>query len=129
MQAEKEFKRLLTSTSKLQVVSRPQTNRIITSGEGQIKEVVPTINTGTNYAPGTIDREYQNFEAEELGIEQDVASKIRLLGKEKKSASIDRSEALLQLNMKSKDQFMYNQQTPLNVNSFNELLGVNPKQH
>ena len=85
------------------------------SGEGLVKEVVPagagqdkstTTVVNKNYAaPGstTIDREYQNFEAEELGIEHDVASKMRLLGKERKSATIDRSEALLQLSMRPKE--------------------------
>lgn len=84
------------------------------SGEGLVKEVVPagagqdkstTTVVNKNYAAGstTIDREYQNFEAEELGIEHDVASKMRLLGKERKSATIDRSEALLQLSMRPKE--------------------------
>ena len=83
------------------------------SGEGLVKEVVPagagqdksTTTVNKNYAAGstTIDREYRNFEAEELGIEQDVASKMRLLGKERKSATIDRSEALLQLSMRPKE--------------------------
>ena len=92
------------------------------SGEGLVKQVVPVaqsgaasgatttnaasqdrINTyqrtvpGTSGAINTIEREYQNFEAEELDMieQQDVASKMRLLGKERKSATIDRSEALL----------------------------------
>ena len=93
--------------------SAPQ-NRMIMSGEGLVKAVVPagagqdksTTNVNKNLAAPagtTIDREYQNFEAEELGIEQEVASKIRLLGKERKSATIDRSEALLQLSMRPKE--------------------------
>lgn len=81
------------------------------SGEGQIKMTDYRVkndsanNTTTNIGSGTIEREYRNFEAEELGfVEQEVASKIRLLSNERKSdASFNRSDALLQLNMRSKN--------------------------
>ena len=88
---------------------------MVMSGEGLVKQVVPAAPSGTatdasqdriktyqragvgTNANTTIEREYRNFEAEELGIieQQDVASKMRQLGKERKSATIDRSEALL----------------------------------
>ena len=64
---------------------------MITSGEAQIKE------------SNTIEQEYKSFEAEELGVETEVASKLRVLSKERKSTIFEQSDAQIQLSMKPKN--------------------------
>ena len=52
---------------------------------------------------GTIEQEYMHFENEELGIEADIQSKMRAIGRQTNSTSIDRSDALLELRMRPRD--------------------------
>ena len=98
---------------------------MITSGEGQIKE------SNNIVTQNTIDQEYQNFEETELGLEQDIINKMRLLSRERTQGSFNATEALQQLNMHSR--YNRNFQQIINVNtqqaasvasSLNELKGV-----